>query len=386
MKKGMLVLIIAGLALAAACGGTPSGKVLVDINGTKITEGDLKFLGEINPRIQSQIDNPAGQKRILENLVEQELLYDEAVKEGINRDPKVKAKVDLYRRVIIAQSLIEAETDKAAKKYYDEHQDEFKKLKLSHLMVKFATPDEIKKAKKGEKLLTEEQALKKAEEIKARLDKGEAFAKVAEEASDDAATKSRGGDLGLVSKDDKRLEGRGFAPLIAKAMEMKVGEVGGPIKTDKGYHLITVTRGLELEPFDEAKQAILFKVRGDVRNDLLARLKKDSKIVFPEEEKAKEAKKKEGTAPAKEGEAAPPAEGAPAAPVIGELPKGEGEAKAAAEDVKKAADEIKKAATEEVKKAAEEVKKAAKDMKAPSPKEAKAPKPPAPPPVKKPAN
>lgn len=378
MKKGMLVLIIAGLTLAAACGSTPSGKVLVDINGTKITEGDLKFLGEINPRIQAQIENPAGQKRILDNLVEQELLYNEAVKEGVNRDPKVKAKVDLYRRVIIAQSLIEAETDKSAKKYYDEHQDEFKKLKLSHIMVKFATPEEIKKAKKGEKLMTEQQALAKAEEIKARLDKGEEFAKVADETSDDTATKSRGGDLGLVSKDDKRLEGRGFGPLLAKASEMKVGEVGGPIKTDKGYHLIVVTRGLELEPFDEAKQAILFKVRGDVRNDLLARLKKDSKIAYPEEEKAKEAaakKKEEGKAPAKEGETATPPAGAPA---VGELKKAEGEAKAAADDATKAADALAKAAAEEAKKAGEEVKKATQEMKAPPAKEAKAPKAPAP--------
>lgn len=360
MKKGMFVLVVAGLAYASACGGPSSGKVLVDINGTKITEGDLKFLGEINPRIQSQIDNPQGQRRILDNLVEQELLYNEAVKEGVNRDPKVKAKVDLYRRVIIAQSLIEAETDKSAKKYYDEHQDEFKKFKLSHIMVKFATPDEIKKAKKGEKPLTEEAALRKAGEIKARLDKGEDFAKVAEEVSDDAATKARGGDLGLASKDDKRLEGRGFGPLLAKAAELKVGEVGGPIKTDKGYHLIVVTRGLELEPLDEARQAILFKVRGDVRGDLLARLKKDAKVFFPEEEKAKaEAQKKgEGKPPAPPVGATPtpPAEAAPEAAPAGEVKKVEGEAKAAAEEVKKAGEEIQKAASEALKKAAPEKK------------------------------
>ena len=330
MKKLVLALTVAAMALAWGCGGSSSGKVLVEINGDKITDGDIKFLGEINPRIQAQIDNPMGQKRILDNLVEQELMYQEAVKEGINRDPKVKAKVDLYRRVIIAQSLVEAETDKMAKKYYDEHADEFKKLKLSHIMVKFATPDEIKKAKKGEKLMTEPEALKKAEELKAEIDKGEAFDKVAQASSDDAATKARGGDLGLVSKDDKRLEARGFGPLLAKAYELKVGEVAGPIKTDKGYHLIVVTRGLEVEPFEEAKQAILFKVRGDVRNELLARLKKDAKIVYPEEEKAKAEAAKKGEA--KPGEAAQ------------ELGKAEAEVKQAADEVKAAADEVKKAA------------------------------------------
>jgi len=337
MKKLIVLALVVAAAAIYSCGGSSSGKVLVDIDGDKITDADLKFLGEINPRIQAQIENPAGQKRILENLVEQELMYQEAVKEGINRDPKVKAKVDLYRRVIIAQALVEAETDKMAQKYYDEHADEFKKLKLSHIMVKFATPDEIKKAKKGEKPLDEAQALKKAEEIKARIEKGEDFAKVAGETSDDAATKSRGGDLGLVSKDDKRMEARGFGPLLAKAYEMKVGEVFGPIKTDKGYHVAVVTRGIEVEPFEEAKQGILFKVRGDVRTELLARLKKDAKIIYPEEEKAKaESGKKEEAKPAEK-----PAEAAPAG---AELDKAKAEVAKAAEEVKEAAEEVKEAA------------------------------------------
>lgn len=298
MKKSASIAVIILFAfMIAGCGsGASSGKVLVDINGDKITEGDLDFLGEINPRIKAQIDNPVGKKRILDNLVEQEVLYQEAVKEGVNRDPKVKAKVDLYRRVIIAQSLVDKEIENAAKKYYDEHPEEFKKLKLSQIMVKYESPEDIQKAKKSkgkQKLHTEQEALKIAGEIKAKIDKGESFEKVASESSEDVATKSRGGDIGLVSKDDKKLEGRGYGPLIEKAFEMKVGEVSGPVKTSKGYHLITVTRGVEPETFEEAKQGITFKMRGDARNDLLARLKKESTIVYPEEEKQKaEAKKK----------------------------------------------------------------------------------------------
>lgn len=308
MKKMMILAGLVAFIAVAACGGS-SGKVLVKINGEEITEGDLKFLGEINPRVQQQIGNPAGQKRVLDNLVEQNLMYQEAVKEGINRDSKVKAKIDLYKRVIIAQSLIEAETEKAAKKYYDEHQDEFKKIKLSDIMVKFSTPDEIKRAKKGEKPSTEEDALKKANEIKARLDKGDNFAQVAGEVSDDAATKARGGDMGFVAKGDKRMESRGLGELSAKAFEMKVGETAGPIKTDKGYYLITVTQGAELVPFDEAKQEILFKVQNDTRQNLLAKLKKDAKIVYPEEEKKKAEAAKTGAAkPAPE---VKPAEGVP---------------------------------------------------------------------------
>jgi len=293
-KRMSLWAIMFAAVILAGCGdATTKGKVLADVNGNKITEGTLDFLGDINPRIKAQIASPAGRKRILDNLVEQNLLYQEAVKEGINRNPQVKAKVDLYRRVIIAQSLMEKEIEDAAKKYYEDNPEEFKKLRLSQIMVKYSTPEEIKKAKqtkkkgKQPKLHTEKQALNIAQTIKAKLDKGEGFEKVAQESSEDLATKSRGGDLGLVSKDDQRLEARGYGPLLEKAFEMKVGEISGPIKTSKGYHIITVTRGVELEPFEEAQRAIIIKIRNDARQNLLARLKKDATIVYPEEERRK---------------------------------------------------------------------------------------------------
>jgi peptidyl-prolyl cis-trans isomerase C len=284
-----LILGIVVIAFIGGCGSSSkSGKVLVEINGDKITEGDLEFLGEINPRIQRQLERPDGRKKILDNLVEQDLLYQAAMKEGLNRDAKVKAKVDLYRRIIIAQALVEQKIDEAAKKYYDENQDQFKKLKLSQIEIKFATPDQKKKAKKGKKLYSEQEALKVANDVKAKIDGGMSFAEAAKEYSDDVMTRARGGNMGLVSEDDKRLIARGFEPVLKKAFTMKVGEVAGPIKTTSGYHLITVTQGAELEPFDQAKQSIIFRVKAPARGKLLTELKKDSKVVYPEEEKKKE--------------------------------------------------------------------------------------------------
>lgn len=216
------------------------------------------------------------------------------MKEGINREPKVKAKVDLYRRVIIAQSLVDDAINKAATKYYEDHADEFKKLRFSQILIKFSSPDEIKKTKRAKKskgsakLHTEKKALKLANAINAKLDKGGNFAQLARDDSEDLSTKGRGGDMGLVSKTDKRLIARGYDPLLNKAFELKVGEIAGPIKTNNGYSIITVTRGIEVEPYDEASRSILFKVRNDARQELIAKLKKDATIVFPgKEDKAK---------------------------------------------------------------------------------------------------
>jgi len=292
VRVGLFAIALAAY-LAGCGGGISSGDVLVEVNGDKITEGDLKFLGEINPRIERQLQTPQGKKRILENLVEQNLLYQQAIKQGINRDAKVKAKAELYRRVIIAQALIDEEIQKAAKKYYEENQDNFKKLKLSDILIKF--DDGSKKGKRGkkDKARSEEEALKLAQEVRKKIQGGASFEEMAKEYSEDTMTKMRGGNLGVVSKDDKRLVSRGLGPVLDKAFTMKVGEVSEPLKTAKGYYLVTVTRGIELEPFDEAEGSILFKVRGDVKKELLAKLTEDAKIVYPaEEERKKEIEKK----------------------------------------------------------------------------------------------
>ena len=291
----MTVIGLLVLMCFLSCSSDKSGKVLAEINGVKITEGDIDFLGTINPRISAQLMTPAGKKKILDNIVEQELLYQEAVKQGINDNKDVKAKADLYRRVIVAQALVDDEMEKTIKKYYDDNKNEFEKLTLAHIMVKYANPEDLKKAKKDKNknkdtvIRSEAEALELANQIKARLDKGEKFADLAKEYSDDLTTKNKGGDLGPTCKNETRLESKGYGPLLEKAFTMKVSEISGPIKTNSGYHLVTVTEGIELMPYDQAKNMIAFKIRGTAKDDLVAKLKSGSSIKYTEDETQKPA-------------------------------------------------------------------------------------------------
>jgi peptidyl-prolyl cis-trans isomerase D len=76
-------------------------------------------------------------------------------------------------------------------------------------------------------------AQKKADALAARIRKGEAFAKVAKAASEDARTKGRGGDLGW-----QRVGGTMLDPDVdAKVAAAKDGEVVGPVKTASGFVL-----------------------------------------------------------------------------------------------------------------------------------------------------
>lgn len=104
------------------------------------------------------------------------------------------------------------------------------------------------------------------------------FARVAAEKSEDESGKARGGDLGAFRRGDLLPE---FEEL---AFKLRDGEVGGPVRTDRGWHVLRgggVTKG-RVVPFDEAKQVITerektkaFMARLD---DTVAQLRAGAKI------------------------------------------------------------------------------------------------------------
>lgn len=122
--------------------------------------------------------------------------------------------------------------------------DQARKVKARHILVKVAGGDEAA-------------ALARIEAISKRLQKGEDFAKVAAQSSDDQNTKGRGGDLGFVS------EGLVEKPFAEAAMALKPGGLSAPVKTGSGYHLIKVDEVVE------ARQISLEVARPQIAAELL---------------------------------------------------------------------------------------------------------------------
>jgi peptidyl-prolyl cis-trans isomerase C len=316
------ILAVVSVALIA-CGSSGSstrykGKEVMSVNGEIITDGYLEFLGSVNPRIRGQLSTPMGRKQLIDNIIEQELFYQGALKEGLDRAPQVKDKVDLYRRVIIAQSYVENTMEDEAQKYYDDHKSEFEKLRLSHILIPIKSAAEAVRtpmpkgvqpaAPKGHSELEAQAIAQKARsEIKSKDD----FGAVAQKYSEDPITKNNSGDLGEASRTAPHMVRKGYEPLLEKAFTMQVGDVSEPIKTSDGYHIIMVTRGIEVEPFDSAKQGMMFKMQGETRNKLLADLKKNAKITYADpslkpEEPVPPAAANTGTPPAQPPVATPP--------------------------------------------------------------------------------
>jgi parvulin-like peptidyl-prolyl isomerase len=124
-----------------------------------------------------------------------------------------------------------------AQAYFTAHPQEFLQTCVSHILVSTASRDDaVAKAR--------------ALELKARLDKGEAFAAVATETSDDSA---QGGDLGCHIPGDFVAE---FETGMASAT---IGKVTEPVKSSYGYHLLLV-RERKTPTFVDVREEVQIKV------------------------------------------------------------------------------------------------------------------------------
>ncbi|MBE0444378.1 SurA N-terminal domain-containing protein [Psychrobacter sp. FME5] len=117
-------------------------------------------------------------------------------------------------------------------------------------------------------LLTGDNAKARADKVKARLDKGESFAKLAKAESDDPSGET-GGDIG-------RFNAAVFgndATAVEKALEgLNVGDVTAPIKTSFGYQIFTVTEdnGSKTPSLESMRDELTVKAKEYKRQEIYA--------------------------------------------------------------------------------------------------------------------
>ncbi len=194
----------------------------------------------------------------IEEIKKQNNLNDDQLREALRGQGMTMSayRADLKRQLLRFRVLNIAVgsrvniSDDEVHSYYERHMKDGSNVQVRASHVFVAIPENA-----DAQVVAEKQA--QAQKILERAKAGEDFAKLAREASDDAATRADGGDLGYFGKDmlPKPIEEIVFA--------MKVGEVRGPIRADRGFHVIKlVDRKLkEPKPFDEVKDDIRMQLR-----------------------------------------------------------------------------------------------------------------------------
>lgn len=154
--------------------------------------------------------------------------------------------------------------DADLKAEYDRRRSSFQmpeQVTASHILIR-VDPE------KGPAAETE--ARQKADALFARLRKGEDFAKLANENTEDPSGKGSGGQLGSFGR------GQMVPEFEQAAFSMNPGEIKGPIKTQFGFHIIKLASKTpaRVKAFEEVKDQLnaeLSETRAQAETDRLAR-------------------------------------------------------------------------------------------------------------------
>jgi foldase protein PrsA len=153
----------------------------------------------------------------------------------------------------------QATSEQAARAYYDGHKEEFTQACVSHILV--ATRE-------------------KANELKGRIAGGEDFGAVARAESTDNLSKVQNGDLGCdVSRDTVA-----SPEFVAAVMSQPVGQVGDPVQTSFGFHLIRV-QSRSVPPYEnvtaQAREKVVSANRAKLQEWITASVGKAKITVNP---------------------------------------------------------------------------------------------------------
>ena len=193
----------------------------------------------------------------IEEIKKQNSIDDDQLREALRAQGMSMAtyRADLKRQLLryrvlnIAVGSRVNVSDEEVKAYYERHMKGSANVQVRASHIFIAIPDGADAATAAEKQAQAKKILERA--------KTEDFAKLAREVSDDAATRSEGGDLGFFGRDmlPKPIEELVFA--------MKPGEVRGPVRADRGFHVIKLVdrKVKDAKPLDDVKDDIRLQLR-----------------------------------------------------------------------------------------------------------------------------
>ncbi|MEI6766391.1 MAG: peptidylprolyl isomerase [Bacteroidota bacterium] len=231
--KFLMTVILIGISGLMA--QNTSDPVLLNVAGESITKSEF-----LNVYKKNNVKGEAMDRKSLEEYLDLYINFKLKVKEAeeLGLDTAISFKTELagYRKQLAQPYLTDKQVDESLlREAYERMQED---LRASHILIKLdknATPEDTLAA------------YKKIMKLRERIMKGEAFEKIAKEASEDPSSRDRedptnkqvvkgnGGDLGFFTVLDM------IYPFETGAYNLHVGEVSMPVRTDYGYHLIKLT-------------------------------------------------------------------------------------------------------------------------------------------------
>jgi len=210
--------------------------VVLTIGTEKLTQSQFEqILATLPAQSKATAQTPAGRRQLAEQLSELMMMAQEARAHKLDQDHDVQTRLMLVTNQTLANAEYQAlgkPDDAALHAYYDAHKSDMDEIHARHILIRFKGSKVPLRL--NEKDMTEEEALAKAQEVRAKIVGGAKFEEVAKAESDDVGSGDHGGDL------DPFTKGKMVPQFEAAAFALPIGELSQPVKSDFGYHLILV--------------------------------------------------------------------------------------------------------------------------------------------------
>ncbi len=235
--------------------------VVLTIGAEKITKAQYEQLVAALPDQMRATATGPNKRQFVTQLAEMKALAQEARERKLDQTPENQAIMKLQADNLLASLLVRnldntlKVDDTAEHAYYDQHKTEFEEAKASHILIRFKGSKVPLRA--GEKELTEEEALAKAQDLRKKILAGADMAALAKTESDDTGSGANGGSLGTFER------GRMVAQFDNAVFTLPVGQLSEPVKTPFGYHLIKV-ESRETKPFEQVKPQLDHALKQDL--------------------------------------------------------------------------------------------------------------------------
>lgn len=232
-------------------------KILTRVGDFTVTEKDVLDFINLLGQEGMQFNNSSGIKQVAKELMNQHLIYLDAKESKLDEEEDFVNELNIAKEQMLKQysmrKVLESVEvpEEEIKAFYEENKAMFKPMysfKASHILV-------------------EEED--KAKEIKAKLDEGSKFEDLAQEFST-CPSKEAGGELGVFST------GQMVPEFEDACVEMEIGSISEPVKTQFGYHLI------KLDDKALAKDADFESVKLDINNMLLGQKQQEKYLEVTE--------------------------------------------------------------------------------------------------------
>ncbi|MBX9775058.1 MAG: peptidylprolyl isomerase [Xanthobacteraceae bacterium] len=257
---------------SSSSGGSASDPVIARVNGMDIRESDLAMAEEdLGPELQ-QLPPDHRREQIINYVADVMLAAQAAEGRNLQKTDEFRQREAFFRRKLLMGLMLQDHArsqvnEEALRKVYDEQikpMGATEEVRARHILFR-ADPKDAK---------AQDEARARAQAALERIKKGEEFATVATELTEDPSGKENGGDLDYFTKDQMVPE---FANI---AFQMSPGQVSNPIRTQFGWHIIKLEdrRNRPVPEFEKVRPQIeTFLIRRG-QTELIGQLREKAKI------------------------------------------------------------------------------------------------------------